>query len=132
MILGIGIDLLNVDRVIRLKEEFNEKLPLKILSEEELKHYKKLTKNQALFLAKKFCVKEAFSKALGTGIGRGIDFIDINVSKDILGKPIITLTEKGYNFLEELYKIDYKFLQIDISITDEAPFVNSFVVISKN
>lgn len=132
MILGIGIDLLNVDRVIKLTNKFNDKFPLKILSEEELRHYKKLTKNQIIFLAKKFCVKEAFSKAIGTGIGRGIDFKDINVSNDILGKPIITLTEKGYNFIEELYKTDYKFLQIDISITDEVQFVNAFVVISKN
>ena len=132
MILGIGIDLLNIDRVIKLKDKFNDKFPLKILSEEEFKKYKKLAKNQTLFLAKKFCVKEAFSKALGTGIGRGIDFKDINVSNNILGKPIITLTEKGYNFLEELYKTDYKFLQVDISITDEVPFVNAFVIVSKN
>jgi len=132
MILGIGIDLLNIYRVIKLKDKFNDKISLKILSEEELKRYKNLTKNQAIFLAKKFCAKEAFSKALGTGIGRGINFKDINISNDILGKPIITLTEKGYNFLEELYKTDYKFLQIDISITDETPFVNAFVIISKN
>ncbi|MDD2840340.1 MAG: holo-ACP synthase [Rickettsiales bacterium] len=132
MILGIGIDLLNMDRLIKLQEKFGNKFAEKILSQEEISHYKKLKQNQINFLAKKFCAKEAFSKALGTGIGRGISFDDITVGNDILGKPIIVLTEKGCNFLESLYKVDYKFLQIDISITDENPFVSAFAIISKN
>lgn len=132
MILGIGIDLLNVNRLEKLQKKFGEKFVHKILAEEEINQYTKISKNHTEFLAKKFCVKEAFSKALGTGIGRGINFNDIIINNDILGKPIITLTEKGYNFLESYYKTDYKFLQIDISTTDEAPYVNAFVIISKN
>ena len=82
-------------------------------------------------MSKKFCVKEAFSKAIGTGIGRGINFNDISVLNNILGKPIICLNDKAINFLEELYKLSYDKIQIDLSITDEQNFINSIVIISK-
>ena len=71
MILGIGIDLLNVNRVKVLYEKYKDKLPYKILSQEELDLYKNSNKKE-LFIAKRFSCKESFSKALGTGIGRGI------------------------------------------------------------
>ncbi len=131
MILGVGIDLLNMGRIEELYLKFNDKLANKILSEEELGDYKK-SKNKINFLAKKFCAKEAFSKALGTGIGRGINFADITISNDILGKPIVFLSDNGFSFLENLFKKNAKNMQFDISITDETPFVNCFVVISYN
>lgn len=131
MILGIGVDLLNIGRIENLYSKFNDKLANKILSEEELNDYKK-SKNKINFLAKKFCAKEAFSKALGTGIGRGINFMDIIISNDILGKPIILLSDNGFSFLEELFKKSIKNMQFDISITDEGPYVNCFVIISYN
>jgi holo-[acyl-carrier protein] synthase len=132
LILGIGIDLLNIDRLTKLQLKFGDKFAQKILAEEELNMYKKIKKNFNSFLAKRFCVKESFSKALGTGIGRGINFDDIIVDNDIMGKPIIMLTDKGYNFLENYYKVDCKLLQIDLSVTDEYPYLNSIVIISKN
>lgn len=133
MILGIGIDLLNIERVEILFSKFgDDRLFNKILTEEEINEYKKSQKNPVNFLAKKFSAKEAFSKALGTGIGRGINFSDITIKNDILGKPIIVLNDKGCNFLENYYKLDFKNLQIDLSITDEKPFVNCFVIISSN
>ena len=131
MILGIGVDLLNMGRIEELYLKFNDKLANKILSEEELGDYKK-SKNKINFLAKKFCAKEAFSKALGTGIGRGINFADITISNDILGKPIVFLSDNGFYFLEKLYKKNTKNIQFNLSITDETPFVNCFVVISYN
>lgn len=131
MILGVGIDLLNVNRLIKVREKFDDKFSKRILSEEELKQYKKITKNHANFLAKRFCAKEAFAKALGIGIGRGLHLNEITISNDILGKPIISLTERGCNFLENLYKVDYKYLQIDLSITDETPYINTIVIVSK-
>lgn len=130
MILGIGIDLLNINRIEKFKN--NERFLNRILSVSEKKEYKVLQKNHTKFLAKRFCVKEAFSKAIGTGIGRGINFNDITLEKDILGKPIISLNEKAISSLEELFKINYDKLQIDVSTTDEDNYVNSFVVLSKN
>ena len=129
MILGIGIDLLNVSRIGALSLKFQDKFAFKILSEDEFKEYNK-SKYKIEFLSKRFCVKEAFSKALGTGMGRGINFIDITVKHDILGKPIILLSDKAYSILESIFKVKIDNIQIDVSITDEKPYVNSFVVIS--
>ena len=131
MILGIGVDLLNINRVEKLYLKFGDKLADRILSEEEVGNYKK-SKNKINFLAKKFCAKEAFSKALGTGIGRGINFSDITISNDILGKPIIFLSDNGFYFLEKLYKKNTKNIQFNLSITDEDPFINCFAIISYN
>ena len=131
MILGIGVDLLNINRVEKLYLKFGDKLADRILSEEEFGNYKK-SKNKINFLAKKFCAKEAFSKALGTGIGRGINFSDITISNDILGKPIIFLSDNGFYFLEKLYKKNTKNIQFNLSITDEDPFINCFAIISYN
>lgn len=131
MILGIGVDLLNIERVEKLYLKFENRLANKILSSEELNGYKK-SKDKVNFLAKKFCAKEAFSKALGTGIGRGLNFSDITISNDILGKPIIFLSDNAFSFLETLFKKDIKNLQFDLSITDQKPYVNSFAIISYN
>ena len=129
MILGVGIDLINSERFIKF--ENNERFINRILSKEEIKKFKELKNKHINFLSKKFCVKEAFSKAIGTGIGRGINFNDISVLNNILGKPIICLNDKAINFLEELYKLSYDKIQIDLSITDEQNFINSIVIISK-
>lgn len=129
MILGIGIDLLNLSRIEALNLKFQDKFAFKILSEDELKEYNK-SKYKIEFLSKRFCVKEAFSKALGTGMGRGINFVDITVKHNILGKPIILLSDKAYSILESIFKVEIDNIQIDVSITDEKPYVNSFVVIS--
>ncbi len=131
MILGIGIDLLNINRVEELYLKYNNRFINRILSKEEIKDFKN-SKQPINFLAKKFCAKEAFSKAMGTGIGRGINFIDITIKNDILGKPIILLSDNGYNVLEKLFKTSIKNIQFNISLTDENPYINAFVIISCN
>ena len=81
-------------------------------------------------MAKRFCAKEAFSKAIGVGIGRGLDMKDIILQNDRLGKPIVLLSDKGYNFLERYFEKDRNLIQFNISITDESMHKDSFVVIS--
>jgi len=133
MIFGIGIDLLNVERIEVLILKFGEsKLVNKLLSIEEAIEYKTIHKDFANFFGKKFSAKEAFSKALGTGIGRGINFNDITVSSDILGKPIIILSDTAVEFIENYYKESIDNIQINVSITDEKPFINTVVIISKD
>ena len=131
MILGVGIDLLNIKRIEKLYLKFDDKLANRILSREEFSNYK-ISKDKINFLAKKFCAKEAFSKALGTGIGRGINFLDITISNDILGKPIILLSDNAISSIELLLKRNIKNLQFNISMTDEDIYVNSFVIVSYN
>jgi len=131
MILGIGIDLLSVRRIELLYLKFSTRLPDRILSAEEFDDYE-TCKDKIGFLAKRFCAKEAFSKALGTGIGRGINFSDITITNDVLGKPIITISSNGISFIENFFKKDAKNMQFDISITDQSQHVNCFVIISYN
>ena len=57
---------------------------------------------------------------------------DIIIKKDSLGKPSILLTDKGYTFIEKYYEKERTLIQFNISITDEPPYVNSFVIISLN
>jgi holo-[acyl-carrier protein] synthase len=133
VILGIGIDLLNLYRLLSVYERFGDKFVKRILSVEEMDFFKlKQKKDIVSFLAKRFCVKESFLKAVGVGLGRGINLNEITLITNELGKPIIKLNECVYSFLEEYYKIQREFIQINISLTDEKPFINSFVVISKN
>lgn len=129
MILGIGIDLLNIDRIEKIYNKFEEKFTKRVLATEEVELYN-VSKNKINFLAKRFCAKEAFSKAIGIGIGRGINMPDIIIKKDILGKPSILLSDNAYTFIEKYYDKERELIHINLSISDESPFVNSFVVIS--
>lgn len=131
MILGIGVDLLNINRIQNIYDKFGNKFINRILAKDEIELYNK-SKNKINFLSKRFCAKEAFSKAIGIGIGRGIDMRDIIIKKDSLGKPSILLTDKGYTFIEKYYEKERTLIQFNISITDELPYVNSFVIISLN
>lgn len=89
MISGIGIDIIELDRIKALtkrKPEFAKR----ILTEKELFHYQKLKENRQIeYLAGRFAAKEAFSKAMGTGIGKSLSFQDIEVGKNNEGKPYI-------------------------------------------
>ncbi|MCU9615159.1 holo-ACP synthase [Caldibacillus lycopersici] len=89
MIKGIGIDIVEIDR-IQEKLERNEKLKLRILTVNERKIFEDLSERRKLeFLAGRFAAKEAFSKANGTGIGRDLSFQDIEIETDARGKPTI-------------------------------------------
>lgn len=89
MIKGIGIDIVEIDRI----ENLSKRLPKfihRILTETEIKKYDLLKgKRKAEYLAGRFAAKEAFSKAMGTGLGKELQFIDIEIVQDPLGKPFI-------------------------------------------
>lgn len=89
MISGIGIDIIELDRI----KSFIERKPgfaNRILTENELINYKELKESRKIeYLAGRFAAKEAFSKAMGTGIGKTLSFQDIEVDKDEQGKPYI-------------------------------------------
>ena len=130
MILGVGIDLLNVDRVDKIYSKYKEKILKRILSEEEINYLKSTRKNELNFLAKRFCVKEAFSKAIGSGIGKIVSFKDISCVNDTKGKPYIIRNEKLNNILNNVFGIDFNKISLNVSISDDKNFVNSIVIIS--
>lgn len=129
MILGIGIDLMNTKRLELVYAKFEEKFAKRILSNDEFNDFKE-AKNKPNFLAKRFCAKEAFLKAVGIGIGRGIHLSWITINHDELGKPGLILSKEALDFLGGHYKKDSSILRFHISMTDELPFINCFVVIS--
>ncbi|MCO6018622.1 MULTISPECIES: holo-ACP synthase [Carnobacterium] len=89
MIIGIGLDLTEIPRIVKAYEK-QVSFPLKVLTENEQQVFNQLKgKRKMEFLAGRFAAKEAFSKALGTGIGK-VGFLDIEVLNDEMGKPRIT------------------------------------------
>jgi len=87
---GIGIDIVQIDRMEKMIEKHGDVFAIKVFHENELDIYRDL-KHRARFLAKRFAAKEAFAKAFGTGIANGITLPNIEISNDKQGKPYIIL-----------------------------------------
>ncbi|MSP33605.1 MAG: holo-ACP synthase [Rickettsiales bacterium] len=132
MILGIGIDLVSVSRIEDLMRRFGEKFAQKIFTTSEIAKAEKIAFDdnfvpRAIFYAKRFAAKEAFVKACGLGIGRGIDFQDIEIINDHLGKPIIKILNDKEKFLHQLFSVTK--LSIHLSLTDEQPLAQAMVLL---
>lgn len=100
MILGIGIDLIEVGRIQSSFEKFGERFLNRILLPDEIS-YCLTHKNPAPFLAARFAAKEAVSKAFGTGIGARLGWHDIEVRRKPSGEPFVVLHGKGGALLQE-------------------------------
>ena len=123
MILGIGADLCEVSRIERALERFGERFAAKILVPSELEVFRR-RKLRSGYLAKRFAAKEAFSKALGTGIHFPVNWHNVWVVNDRAGKPALEFSKP----LAELLKrrgID----KVHISLTDEIGMACAFVVV---
>ena len=122
---GVGTDIIQVNR---LKKSLNKKPFLsRIYSKEEILKCKRNKVNFNCF-AKRFAAKEAFSKALGTGISKGISFNEILVLNEKSGKPYIKLINKTKKIVER--KLKKKIYKISLSIADEKDYAVAFVTIS--
>jgi len=123
-IIGIGIDIVEIARIQKSLERFEENFAEKILHDEELVEFGKAA-NKPTFLAKRFAVKEAFVKALGTGIRDHVSWRKMYVMHDEKGKPSLAFTE------EFAAQIESNGLDIHISISDEQNYVVAQALISK-
>ena len=125
IIYGIGTDIVNVDRI---KKSLKNSIILnRIYSVEEIKKCKKKMCNANCF-AKRFAAKEAFSKAIGTGIRNGIKFNEIVTLNQKNGKPFIKLIGRTKKIVET--KIKKKKFKISLSLSDEKKYAVAFVTIS--
>ena len=122
---GVGTDIVGVNRI---KKSLKKKQFLsRIFNKEEILKCKKIKKKLNCF-AKRFAAKEAFSKAIGTGISKGINFNEIIVLNEKSGKPYIKLINNTKMIVErQLKKKKYK---ISLSIADEIDYAVAFVTIS--
>lgn len=94
MITGIGIDMVSIARVTEIYQRHGQAFADKILSESELRDYAQIENKEVLhvpFLAKRFAVKEAAAKALGTGLRNGVTLKDFSLSHNKMGKPELVL-----------------------------------------
>lgn len=120
MIMGIGLDIIELDRIRRIIER-QPGFIKRILTIGEIEKFMTLSKERKVeFLAGRFSVKEAFSKSLGTGIGKEIGFLDIEVLNDERGKPFIQLLKE----IEEP-------LTIHVTITHTRQYAAAQVIIEK-
>jgi holo-[acyl-carrier protein] synthase len=124
-ILGLGTDIVNIKRIEKMLKKNKKNFIDKILHSKEKKG-KKIT---AEYLSKKFSAKEAFSKALGTGIGKVIQFNEIIIINKSNGKPTIQIEKKAEKRV--LKKLKVNKAKYFISISDDYPFALATVIISK-
>ena len=124
-IFGIGTDIVSIDRI---KKSLNNKNFLKrVFNEKEILKCEKI-KNCFNCFAKRFAAKEAFSKAIGTGISNGINFNEIVVTNKKSGKPCINIIGNTKKILHKKFK--GKKTIISLSLSDEKKYAVAFVTVS--
>ncbi|ANB56947.1 holo-[acyl-carrier-protein] synthase [Anoxybacillus sp. B7M1] len=115
MIAGIGIDIVELDRIQKLIEQ-NEKFVQRILTKKEKAIFDSLSNERKVeFLAGRFAAKEAYAKAMGTGIGKNVSFQDVAFINNEKGKPEAVVTLEGhYIHVSISHSRDYAVAQVII------------------
>ena len=124
-IFGIGTDIVSVDRIKNSLK--NKNFINRIFNEKEILKCQKIN-NSINCYAKRFAAKEAFSKALGTGISNGINFNEIIILNKKTGKPYISIIGQTKKRLKKKFK--NKNSKISLSLSDEKKYAVAFVTIS--
>ncbi len=124
-IFGIGTDIVSVDRIKNSLK--NKNFINRIFNEKEILKCQKINKRINCY-AKRFAAKEAFSKALGTGISNGINFNEIIILNKKTGKPYISIIGQTKKILKKKFK--NKNSKISLSLSDEKKYAVAFVTIS--
>jgi len=125
-IIGNGVDI--VENIRIAKSLKNSDFLYRIFTKNEIEQSKKI-KNKVNFFAKRFAAKEAFVKALGTGIRNNINFKDINVINNINGQPLMNISNKLKRLLKLKFKINK--YRLYLSLSDEKKHSIAFVIINK-
>ncbi len=132
MIIGIGSDLIDITRVAKVIERHGDRFLDRVFTEAERARAERRAKSEKMVVAtyaKRFAAKEAMSKALGTGIRQGVWWRDMGVVNLPGGKPSMKLTGGALARLQALTPAGHD-AQIDLSITDDWPLAQAFVIIS--
>ena len=124
MIVGIGTDLARISRLQQSLDRFGDKFAVRILAPVEMEEFR-LKTHQARMLAKRFAVKEAAAKALGTGIGE-VSWQDIYIEHDESGAPLLRFQGRADSIARQK-----NIGQLHVSISDEHDYALAFVVLSK-
>ena len=123
-ILGIGVDIIENKRIKNSLK--NTKFKIRIYDNKELKQ-SNLSKNKVNYFSKRFAAKEAFTKALGTGFRENLNFKDIVIINDTMGKPYYLITNKITKIIQKRFKV--KNFDCFLSISDEKDYSTAFTII---
>ena len=120
---GTGIDIVENARIKNAIK--NSQFIKRVYSKKEILNSKKI-KNKTSFFSKKFAAKEALAKSLGTGFAKGLNFNDITIINDKLGKPSFLITDKIKKLIKKRFKITrFNFF---LSISDEKKYSIAIVI----
>ena len=120
---GTGIDIVENARIKNAIK--NNRFIKRVFSKKEILNSKKI-KNKTSFFSKKFAAKEALAKSLGTGFSKGLNFNDITIINDKLGKPSFLITDKIKKLIKKRFKISrFNFF---LSISDEKKYSIAIVI----
>ncbi|MFC3022513.1 holo-ACP synthase [Vibrio zhugei] len=122
MVIGLGTDICEIERIERVLERTGQAFAARILTPNELESFTH-SKQPARYLAKRFAVKEAASKALGTGIAKGVSFQDFAIRHDELGKPMLVVSGAA-----ERWSTSKGIVHYHVSISDEKQYAVATVI----
>ena len=125
MIIGVGIDIIDIRRIDKTIKKYGLRFINKCFLNSEINKSQTRKKSTESY-AKRYAAKEACSKALGTGLARGVFWKDIEVVNDKFGKPKIILHNKAKKLLN---KFNYKNPNIEVSLSDEKSYAIANVII---
>ncbi len=126
MIFGIGTDIVSYARIKALHDQYGERAAERMLSDAELAEYGR-SSDPARYLMKRFAAKEAFAKAMGTGLRASVTLRRIRVEHDELGKPMLAFDDVLSNYVARLGVTRHY-----LSISDERDVAVAFVVLEKD
>lgn len=128
MILGIGSDLANIDRIAGTLDRFGDRFRNRVFTPLEQAKARSRPHGEAATYAKRWAAKEACSKALGTGLAMGISWIDMSVSNLPSGQPVMHLTGWAAARLAQMTPAGHHAI-VHVTLTDDMPWAQAFVVI---
>jgi holo-[acyl-carrier protein] synthase len=128
MIVGVGSDLCNIDRIQASLDRFGDRFLNRVFTEVERAKAARRPFTRAGTLAKRFAAKEAFSKAVGTGFKRGVFMKDIGVVNAVSGAPTLELTGGARARLDALAPPGHA-VDVHLTMTDDHPWAQAFVIL---
>ena len=125
MIFGVGVDIVELERVQATCDRFGERFARRILMDEEMELFRRSSR-PVRFLAMRFAGKEAVVKAMGTGFAHGVWLRDVGISNNDWGRPLIIWSPRGRRVCDRLGIGDGH-----VSLTDDAGLIMAFAVVEK-
>ena len=128
MIIGLGSDLCNIERIQNSLDRFGDRFERRVFTDVERAKADRRPFTKAGTLAKRFAAKEAFSKAVGTGFNQGVFMKDIGVVNRPGGAPTLQLTGGALARVQAITPEGHRPL-VHLTLTDDHPWAQAFVII---